>query len=427
MKKSLLLPLLFATLPACAQRSVDQTFFGMHVKNPAVISNIPVKFGTIGPMPGSAWKWVEPKQNQWNWGGLDTWVKAANHQGYDVLYTFLRTPAWAGSSQTAPPSDLDSQSPCDPPATGAGDCMFKSFVTTLVTRYKGKIKFYQMWNEPNSSGFWTGTPADLAHMAKDAFAIIHTIDPAAQVLTPATSPSGYPRPHDQWLADYLRAGGAQAADIGSWHGYLQATTFVAPWPERADSPTPGCTVGTWKCPGSVLDTYRRIRSVMDANGMAGKQLWDTEGGWGVNDDRHSDLPDPTDQAAWVARWFIVQAGAGVNRAIWYMFDAADGWGALWDQDAGLHPAGVAYQQVYNWLNGATISPCVGKHNIWSCDLTRPDGYTARIVWSSTAGATYPVPPQFTNALDLTGNQQQISGGSVPITSAPILLENKPAM
>jgi hypothetical protein len=108
-----------------------------------------------------------------------------------------------------------------------------------------------------------------------------------------------------------------------------------------------------------------------------------------------------------------------------MFDAADGWGALWDQDSGLHPAGVAYQQVFNWLNGASISPCVGQHNVWSCDLTRPGGYTARIVWSSTpTPPPYPVPPKFTIALDLTGNQQPISDGSVNITKAPILLESK---
>jgi hypothetical protein len=377
-------------------------------------------------MPGSAWKWLEPEQGQWNWGVYDAWVKAANQQGYDIVYSFLRTPQWAGPSANLPPSDVNSSAPCNAPAQGNGDCMFKSFVYTLVDRYKGKIKYYQLWNEPNSSGFWNGSIKDLVRMGQDAYAIVHEVDPGAQVLTPAISPSGYPNKYDKWLADYLRAGGAQAADIGAWHGYLQAVTYTAPWPEHADSPTQGCDVGTWRCPGSVLDSYKQTRAVMDANGMAGKPLWDTEGGWGVNDDRHSDLPDPNDQAAWIARWFIVQAGAGVNRAIWYMFDAADGWGRLMDQGGQLNPAGIAYQQVYDWLVDATIDPCAKKKKVWSCELTRPRGYTAQIVWTDGGSTAYPVPAQFTTVRDLSGGTKPIQGNSVNIENAPVLLESAPA-
>ncbi|MFZ0746624.1 MAG: hypothetical protein WAM85_19610 [Terracidiphilus sp.] len=418
--------MLLLTLPASAQRVVRRSFFGMHVKSPVLISKMPIQFGTIGPMPGSAWKWLEPQQDQWNWGSLDAWVKAANRQGYDIIYTFVRTPAWAAPAQNLPPSDLNSRAPCSPPAQGSGDCMFKGFVYTLASRYKGKIKYYQLWNEPNSNGFWNGSIADLVHMTQDAYTIIHEVDPDAQVLTPAPGSGGYPTMHDRWMAEYLRAGGAQWADIGAWHGYLQATTFAAPWPEQANSSTPGCTVGTWRCPGSVLDTYKQMRAVMDANGMAGKQLWDTEGGWGVNDARHSDLPDPEDQSAWLARWFIVQAAAGVDRAVWYLFDATDGWGTLWDQSTGLHPAGVAYQQVYNWLIDTTIMPCTRRKNIWTCELTRPGGYRARIVWSENGGTAYSVPSQFTTVRDLTGGMNPVNGGAVHIGKAPLLLENKPA-
>jgi hypothetical protein len=169
-----------------------------------------------------------------------------------------------------------------------------------------------------------------------------------------------------------------------------------------------------------------MRAVMDANGMAGKELWDTEGGWGVNDDKHSDLPDPSDQAAWLARWFIVQAGAGVDRAVWYMFDGASGgWGTLWDQGTGLRPAGIAYKQVYDWLIDATIKPCMKQKNVWSCDLTRPDGYVARIVWTDGADASYSVSRQFNTVRDLSGKTYRVNNGAVTITKAPLLLESKP--
>jgi hypothetical protein len=418
--------LLFFSLPLWGQRVVNRAFFGMHVKSPALISSMPVQFGTLGPMPGSAWKWLEPKPEEWNWSGFDAWVKAANAQDYDIIYTFVRTPQWAAAAQNLPPTDLDSSTPCPAPAHGTGDCMFKTFLYKLVSRYKGKIKYYQLWNEPNSSGFWNGSVEDLVHMARDAYSIVHEVDPGALVLTPATGAGGWPKLHHEWLAAYLRAGGAQYADIGSWHGYTQATTYAAPWPERADSPNPDCTVGTWRCPGSVLDTYRQIRAVMDANGMAGKELWDTEGGWGLNDDKHHDLPDSGDQAAWLARWFILQAGAGVGRVVWYMWDATDGWGTLWNQSTKMRPAALAYQQVYKWLVGATIQPCVNNKNIWTCELARPGGYQARIVWSAGGEATYSASPQFTTVRDLSGGAHPASAGPATIGKAPLMWESKSA-
>ncbi len=424
MRTSIFGLILLLPLPAMGQRVVKQSFFGMHVKDPGLVSRMPVKFGTIGPMAGSAWKWLEPKPGEWNWSGYDAWVKAANGQGYDIIYSFVRTPPWAASAQNLPPSDLYSSTACNGPGGGSGDCMFRNFVYALVSRYKGRIKYYQLWNEPNANGFWNGPVEDLVRMARDAYTIIHEVDPGARVLTPAPGAGGYPTMHHQWLAAYLRAGGAQWADIGSWHGYLQATTYTAPWPERADSPSPGCSVGTWRCPGSVLDTYKQVRAVMDANGMAGKELWDTEGGWGVNDDKHSDLPDPSDQAAWLARWFIVQAGAGVDRAVWYMFDGANGgWGTLWDDGAGMRPAAVAYQQVHDWLIDATIKPCIKQKSVWSCELTRPNGFVARVVWSDGGDASYSVAPQFNTVRDLGGKTYPVSNGAVTITKAPLLLES----
>src|SRR5258708_14422074 len=42
------------------------------------------------------------------------------------------------------------------------------WVTAVVTRYKGKISYYEIWNEPNNTAMWQGTNAQLVRLAGDA-------------------------------------------------------------------------------------------------------------------------------------------------------------------------------------------------------------------------------------------------------------------
>jgi hypothetical protein len=171
-----------------------------------------------------------------------------------------------------------------------------------------------------------------------------------------------------------------------------------------------------------------MRSIMQ-NGMAGKPVWTTEGGWGTN----GEMRDPDAQAAYIARWLILQASAGVQRAYWYMWDMGSdpqAWGGLWDAERGTYKAGVAYGQVYWWLVGSRFTKsCSADHDLWTCDLVRGDGSPARIVWNSSrsydAGVTwkYTAGAPFTEVRDLDGRELAISGGAVSIGSKPVLLES----
>jgi hypothetical protein len=179
----------------------------------------------------------------------------------------------------------------------------------------------------------------------------------------------------------------------------------------------------------LLGKIDTLRSIMERNGMAGKPLWATEGGWGTN----GEMTDPDAQAAYVARWLILQASAGVQRAYWYMWDTGtnpQGWGGLWDESRGAFKAGVAYGEVYKWLVGATFTkPCSGDRDVWTCNLALPGGKQGRIVWNAAhsydAGFTskYPVGKDFSQVRELSGHQAAINDGSVAIGSKPVLLEN----
>jgi len=52
---------------------------------------------------------------------------------------------------------------------------WEDFVQTLVKRYKGQISSYELWNEPNGSGFWTGSLPQMVELAARAYPIINQL------------------------------------------------------------------------------------------------------------------------------------------------------------------------------------------------------------------------------------------------------------
>jgi hypothetical protein len=227
------------------------------------------------------------------------------------------------------------------------------------------------------------------------------------------------------MRNYLRAGGSNYADIGSFHGYLEPSDTTAyRMPEDSASP---CRDRPWNpghyCSGSIIDQVDRFRRVLDENGMAGKPLWDTEGGWG-----NGSITDPDLQAAFVARWLLLQWSQGVARTYWYEWGVnpkgINTWGVLWTPAGGVNPGGVAYGEVYKWMVGATLSRrCAeGSHDTWTCGFTRPGGYQALAVWNKRGDVTYTPGPLYKRYRDLAGHASSLSG---PLTVGikPVLLES----
>jgi hypothetical protein len=126
-----------------------------------------VSFGSfrIWDVEGAQWPYLEPSRGIYNWTTLDNWISTLNSQGVtDIIYTFGHTPCWANSTctDTLPPDN--NQDTID-------------FITALATRYKGKIKHYETWNESwVGAGFWTGTMAQLIQLQNDLYTTVKAID-----------------------------------------------------------------------------------------------------------------------------------------------------------------------------------------------------------------------------------------------------------
>lgn len=365
-------------------------FMGMHVLSPT--RHWPsVPFGSIRPA-GISWGAVEPSRQKYYWEGLDTWAAAAQSHGVELDYLFLNTPQWASSR----PNEACNRGPvgCAAPPNPAD---WEEFVTALVSRYKGRISSYELWNEPNATGYWSGTPAQMVDMAARAYRIIKSIDPHALVVTPSSASPGAPLSHDAWLDQYLSAGGGKYTDVIAWHGYSG----------RNDRPA--------LPPEDLATQIAAIHAVLAKHHLSNLPLWNTEGGWG----RDTQLPDPDQQAAFLARWYLIQFTNGVSRAYWYQWDNPI-WGTLWREGSGVTPAGASLQQVHDWLHDVTASsPCQTQNSsIWSCDLMKGNAHY-RVMWSTAGSTTYSGLQGFASMADLDGTRHAIPAKSVTIDSRPI--------
>jgi hypothetical protein len=444
---------------------IQPTFFGMHI-NRLTTPWPQVPFGSLRMLADlTTWLHLEGEgRNRYDWRTLDAWLDAARAHNVDVMYTFSRTPVWAarnaratcgpnrGEADCSPPSDLTIAAPCQGPLLGTTttDCFFKEFVTSLLNHVcNGKapnkscrIVAFSCWNEPNLDAFWIGTYAESARMCSDMVQTVKdqckdcaTLTPDVSAATSGdTKANGDSRSYDEWFKNFLityrRYG--NYPDAGAFHPYAARTHGIVPAPFPETFAGSGCPHEGRSpvCPDTLLGKIDTMRSLMNQNGMAGRPLWATEGGWGTN----GEMPDPDVQAAYVSRWLILQASAGVQRAYWYMWDSStnpQGWGSMWDAANGTDKAGIAYGQIYDWLVGATFTkPCSADHDVWICHLSWPGGKQGQIVWNASRSYDtrtswkYTVGTQFTQLRDLDGNRSTITGGSIAIGSKPILLENR---
>jgi len=389
-----------------------------------------VTYGTLGHPVRGGWETIEPSRGNYDFTTFfDGYVSMApkDPDGSNtalVILTLSKTPPWALSlteQASCAPSGGTTTVGCTLPPDNIQD--WKDFVTALVQHYNGTtaphIKYYEIWNEADSGVYWTGTVAQLEALAAAAYPIIKQ-DSHSLVITP--SMVGSPGPN--FLAQFLQAGGNQYADIASYHGYIAPMTYALPYP----LPTENCA--TTPCGGPITDQMTAYRQALDGNGMQGKPLFNTEGGF-----YNSTITDPDIASAWLAQYYVLQAGEFTNLNVqlvtWWLWGGPPVPGSP-DNGPALSPVGVAYNQVDNWLVGATFSaPCSNAGSIWTCNITRSGGYQAEIIWdaSQTCAAgvcttlNQAVASTYTQYRDLAGGTHTPISGQVAVGLKPIILEN----
>jgi len=407
-----------AFLLACAvgaSGQIPSSFFGMGV---SVSSDAPkVPYGTLSH-PGVAWTTIEgAARGTFNFRATDSFVKIAPKDANGVALIDIVmgwTPGWAVADQsTCFHNNKAGQLVCTAPPDNLQDWV--DFITALVNHYNGvtapHVKYYEIWNEMSNTKFWTGTPAQMVALAQAAYPIIKQ-DPYAVVVTPSVVWSngvGY-------MTKYLQAGGNLYADALSFHGYPSQTGFGFTTPV----PMPESPLST---NAPIMTMITTFRGIADSNGMSGKPIVTTEGGWGTNG-----VADPDMQAAWITHYEILQAALATTNNLqfqtWYTWGYVQS-GTIENKDGTATAAGLDYSVVLTWLTGFTPTPCTVSGNIYTCKVA----YEKEIVWDTSqtcsngvcTTAPYAVDPAYTKSEEITGLKVPIYKNSVNLGIKPLLL------
>jgi hypothetical protein len=194
------------------------------------------------------------------WDKYDQIVALAEAYDLSIMARLDNPPAWSHATpdvlSTTPPDDLDD---------------FVRYAAAVAERYRGRIRYYQVWNEPNIYPEWGDQPVDpqaYTDMLCRTYAALKAVDPSIVVISGALAPTVSLTGRD--LNDFIflqrmyDAGAGACFDVLSVQGYGLNSGPT----DRRMRPT---TV-----------TFARslyIRDLMVANGDADKAIWISEAAW----------------------------------------------------------------------------------------------------------------------------------------------------
>jgi hypothetical protein len=381
-------------LARATREPVPPSYFAMNILfHPLNMKYVPWPSAPLGGWRTShtAWSDLEPERGRWNWDLLDKYVSMSQQHHLEILMPLAYTPRWASST----PDSATDVAPGNPVGvSGAPRDMeeWRNFVRTVATRYKGRIRNWEIWNEPNRPQSWTGTVDQMVDLTREAYTILKSVDPGSTVVSPApTGTYGL-----KFFDAFLSKGGGRSADAIGYHFYV-----------GKDAP-----------PEAMIALIGSVRNTMEKYGLGAKPLWNTEAGW-----LGPDLLPPDTQAAYLARAFILNWAAGVERFYWYAWENHHGTEIeLVGRDNGtLTPAGTALATLETWMTGAVLSRgSATPKNIWTCDLERGNA-TSHILWSAGGETALPLPPtwqaQYIDSLN--SGRTAIRGTSIQLGAQPI--------
>ena len=140
------------------------------------------------------WDAIEPARGQFDWAAWDAvFAELAKHPALTPVVVLNGAPAWARA-------EADAGNPQAPPHERAD---FGAFAAAVAQRYADRLRYYQVWHEPNIAPHWGAAdvdPAGYLGLLREAAVRIRAMDADAQIVLAALAPT-------------TESGGANLSDI----------------------------------------------------------------------------------------------------------------------------------------------------------------------------------------------------------------------
>jgi hypothetical protein len=227
------------------------------------------------------WSDIEPEKGDWDFLYYDDLVKKANAAGIQVLGVLGYDTWWIHADKSAhryiPPEKIPD---------------FLEYVRQTVSRYRGKVGTWCIWNEPNFA-FWNGTDEEFFDLARQTAEAARETDPEATLLGGAFNRGVLGIP-EKFIRGLFESGAMDAVDAVAFHPYELN-------------------------PARTAQLYEQFRSIVDDYGF-GKKIWITEVGYPTGGLYPTKVSEKK-LGEYVIKTFTLLAAQDAEKLLWYqLFD-----------------------------------------------------------------------------------------------------------
>lgn len=196
------------------------------------------------------WRDIEVNNLNYLYGSVDRVVNYAHRNGLSVLGVMAYSPTWTNSRKQAnlPPDDV---------------ALWRRFVEKTVNRYKDRVKYWSIWNEPNLEQFFAaGKDVFVNRIFIPAAQTIKGVDPGAFIVGPDLAHKTSQGQEWYFWLKYILDNAGQYIDIIAHHIYNdQSIIYLFELLEKGDTLIPS------------------VKQIIEESGYGSKPFWITETGW----------------------------------------------------------------------------------------------------------------------------------------------------
>lgn len=269
-----------------------------------------------------SWEDIEPEKGKLNFEKYDYIVELLTENNIGILGLLSYSASWAGPSWNSPPYEDES---------------FIGYASNVISRYKDKVKYWEIWNEPDDEQYWIPQDgmARYTELLKKVYLRAKQIDPECKILN-----GGLSKTIALSLKRIYKNDGKGYFDILAIHPFVNPLNEVDV--------------------ARVKGLYNGCKKIMQDNGDD-KKVWFTElGAPGVHSPSQSNSwwlgisPTEEQQAAWVKRIYteILPELPDCEKLFWAFFkDCKNYWNngidyfGLLRSDFSKKPAFNAYKEL----------------------------------------------------------------------------------
>lgn len=338
------------------------------------------------------WYRIEPTKGVYQWENMDRQVELLHQAGIYIVGQLAFTPQWASSC----PQDTEEDSLglgmpgyrlCPP--TDMGD--WRTFVSQVAARYKGKIDAYEVWNEPddvaedNRGTSYRGSVEKFIAIVKGASRAIRKEAPGTQILVSAFVRSDLDFARTVWQATI------QDFDVASLHYQAVART---------------------------LDYSQPILNALDPH----KPIWDTEeGGTGFLDF----------EGASPIKNIVECLASGLDHILMFALGDYSAYfpetpGGLLNERLEVTARALHFRTAADLLRDVKFEGQAtegGIHQYW---FRKKDGTRLLVAWALEGYAELALEQTPERVVDAWGNEVPIEGPVLQLDTSPVFIESNHA-